>query len=444
MKKNILCALLIVIVLLIFTTASFAVESPPGTVPSEPIMTTVVPLKYDPIESINGDLFITNKDLLYTLKPKKNLYNFAGDLLLEGMQDISFSGNWIIVRQGGKLGVYSHELVNLVPCLYSRVVMTDETHCEVVDGTKYVKPGTWFGNRYRCDLTTGTITEKLGYGMEAFPSWSLVSLEKRLADAGGLAGISLMRIGGKLNKYGSEAGVAYKAYNGFGQLLLDFTPYCGTGSNHLAFGNAGRLFIGYADDGNDSQGALNYAFSGRGRLIARQRGARFDGVYGGNYIAYGNNTVLGTKPFLVNWDGETVIAEGVYDNYSLNTIASDTWTTISDNSSHIIVSKDGLYGVISLPEYVPKPSSWAQAAVMLARTAAFLKIQATGTEIVFADESQFPKWAAGEITTVSSILTRAGETPLIQGSGNNLFSAKRCITVEQTAAAMFRLTEAVR
>ena len=139
MKKNIFCTLLFVIVLFITTTASLAVESPPGAVPSETIITTVIPLKYDPIESINGDLFITNKDLGYTPIPKKNLYNFAGDLLLEGMQDISFSGNWIIVRKGEKYGVYSHELVNLVPCLYSRVTMTDETHCEVVDGTKYVK-----------------------------------------------------------------------------------------------------------------------------------------------------------------------------------------------------------------------------------------------------------------------------------------------------------------
>lgn len=538
LKKNMFCTLLIVIVLFIFTTASLAVESPPGAVPSETIITTVIPLKYDPIESVNGDLFITNKDLFgYTSKPMKNLYNFAGDLLMEGMQDISFSGNWIIVRKGGKLGVYSHELVNLVPCLYSRVVMTDETHCEVVDGTKYVKPGTWYGNRYRYDLTTGLITEELGYGMEAFPSWSLVSLEKRLADAGGLAGISLMKTGGKLNKYGSEAGAAYKAYNGFGQLLLDFTPYCGIGCNNLTFGSGGRLFFGSVEDGNDSHGVLNYAFSGRGRLIAKQRGARFEGVYGGDYIAYGNASLYGVgAPFLLNWDGETVIAEGVYDNYRVNFMDSDTWTSVSDNSSHIIVSKDGLYGVISPSKYVPKPSSWAQAevadavqkglvpedvkvwwkdsctrlefcrmlaltiqgitgssvaessagttavgfsdcsepdvvavaalgitkgigndrfapysfitreqaAVMLARTAAILKIQAAGMEIAYADIAQFPEWAVAEIEAVSSILCGTDGIPLMQGSGNNLFSHKRYITVEQSAAALYRLTEAVR
>jgi hypothetical protein len=535
LKKILARTLMIAIILCVFTTASFAADVPSTAFHVEPVISVVIPLKYGPIELVNADLFVTSKDPAdFTSNARKNLYDFTGKLLMEGMQDISFSGKWIIVNKGGKFGVYSHDMTNPVPCLYSRVAMMDETHCEVIDGTLNVRPGIWFGNRYRYDLTTGVIVEELGYGAEASPSWGLYSPVKRLADAAGSAGITLVKTGGKENTSGIEAGAVFKAYNKAGQLLLDFTPYCGTGFNDLTYGSAGRLFFGYADDGNDKQGAPNYVFSGRGRLIAWQRGAGYQGMYGGNYICAYGNPVYGTKPAILDWNGDTVIAGGVYDSYQFNN--DGTWTPVSDNRSHVIVSKDGMYGVITLSDSVAEPSAWAraevsgavrkslvpddvkgwwkdsctrlefcrmlaltleemtgssvaelsaesmavgfsdcsepdvlavaslgitkgtgngrfapysfisreQAAVMLARTAEYLKIQATGTGISFADSAQFSEWSVAEIEAVSTILCGIGRTPLLQGSGNALFSPGHYATVEQAAAAMSRLTEVIR
>ena len=53
----------------------------------------IVPLEYDPISVINGDMFVTRDSDTPSYDPLYSLYRFDGTKLLSGMKEISFTGN---------------------------------------------------------------------------------------------------------------------------------------------------------------------------------------------------------------------------------------------------------------------------------------------------------------------------------------------------------------
>ncbi|PKM58454.1 MAG: hypothetical protein CVU98_00760 [Firmicutes bacterium HGW-Firmicutes-3] len=101
-----------------------------------------------------------------------------------------------------------------------------------------------------------------------------------------------------------QKGIVYEAYNNDGQLLLNFTPFCGNKSNDLEYGSGGRWLYGYADDSNINH-LKNYLFSGRRRLIQASRDLDFLGIDGGDYVRvydYSDATIT-----LQNWDGDVLM-----------------------------------------------------------------------------------------------------------------------------------------
>gem|GEM_PF-6990294 len=220
MKKKVII-LCIILVLILNPTICAAATGEDTT------YNVIVPLKYDCISSINGDMFITQDSEIFSHDLLYSLCRFDGTQLLSGMQEISFSGKYLLVKEGENMGVYSRDLKLIVPVYYKYIFMKDATHCIAIDGKEFLRPGSWWGDMYLFDLITGQISEKLGYGdgseyMDYEASQKLLSEQWRL-DAGGSAGVSV-----SMNGDGWEPVSYCKAYNDDGQLLLDFLPYCAT------------------------------------------------------------------------------------------------------------------------------------------------------------------------------------------------------------------------
>ncbi len=322
----------------------------------------IVPLEYNPITIINGDMFVT-KDNDSPVAPLYSLYRFDGTKLLSDAGEISFHGDYIFVTQNKDTGVYSRDLELIVPSIYKAIFMKDATHCIAVDGKEVVRPGYWRGDMYLYDLTSGKIVEELGYG-KGFDIASLDSeaeRERRAAEwkleAGGPVGVSVSMDGD------GWAPLTYcKAYTDDGELLLDFLPYCINGDStysRLYYGCRGLFLYGYSGSGKSPEG-MNYIFTGRGRLIARQAHAHFIGLNGGKYIFASGNDVFNMKNFIMDRDGNIIIPEGTFDSYGFNYTTSTVKSIISDDDGHIIVSKDGKYGIITLPDIELQPSLWAK------------------------------------------------------------------------------------
>ncbi len=357
MKKKVII-LCIILVLILNPTICAAATGEDTT------YNVIVPLKYDCISSINGDMFITQDSEIFSHDLLYSLCRFDGTQLLSGMQEISFSGKYLLVKEGENMGVYSRDLKLIVPVYYKYIFMKDATHCIAIDGKEFLRPGSWWGDMYLFDLITGQISEKLGYGdgseyMDYEASQKLLSEQWRL-DAGGSAGVSV-----SMNGDGWEPVSYCKAYNDDGQLLLDFLPYCATWDaayNQLYSGCSGLFLYGYNGSGK-LPNSMNYIFTGRGRLIAQQPYASFLGLIGGKYIcAYGND-IFNTESYIMDRDGKTVIPKGTFDNYIFNYTLSGQRSIISDNDDYIVVSKDGKYGIITLPDIQLPPSKWAEAEV---------------------------------------------------------------------------------
>jgi len=212
-KKAVILCIILVLAISPVTYATAASEHTAYNV--------IVPLEYDPISSISGDMFITRDS---------ETFSYDGTQLLSGMQEISFVGEYLFVKKGEDMGVYSRDLKVIVPAIYKYIVMKDATHCIAIDGKEFLRPGSWWGDMYLYDLTTGQITDELGYG-DGFDSTDYGASQKQLSEqwkleAGGPAGVSV-----SMNGDGWEPITYCKAYNDDGQLLLDFQPYCTTGDS---------------------------------------------------------------------------------------------------------------------------------------------------------------------------------------------------------------------
>jgi len=79
-----------------------------------------------------------------------------------------------------------------------------------------------------------------------------------------------------------------------------------------------------------------------------------------------------------------------------------------------------------------------EAAVMLARAAAYLKIQGTGEPVEFTDIGQISDWAKDGVETVSAIVG-GGSLPVMRGTQPGIFSPQGRYTVEQAAVTFYRL-----
>lgn len=562
--------------IIIFLLAMVIVLQPTVVIAAEPSYHVIIPLKYDEISEINGDLFIVRSDSF------ASLYNFAGELILENKKDIKFANGWIEVKTDDGWGVCSRDGKEIVPCLYTVVAVSGEGTCMAMEGDQFVRPGEWYGKRYLYDLSSGEIVEELGYGSEfVFDELSSDTNSSSFANGvytatvDGILGIyapdgtlisdkykSIAAVSGDIvyvtNSRGEIGGIDwrgnvivpfshnwtplqsrddyplmilaqncngtdlissstfYDAYNRGGELIVGHQGY-------LEYHCGGRIIIGY-DDGQ------NYAYSERGRLIVSLYNAGFKGFYDGDYIC----AFLPGKPYIINSDGENAIESGVFDTYTFNYVGSGTAEKVSDNDTHIIVSKNGKYGVITLPDYVPQASRWAgeetaeavkrnlvpediqkywrdsctreefcrmlvlaieeatgqsisklvadkenvtftdcndadvlavaalgivkgvgnsrfapeffitrqEAAVMLARAAYLLGIEATGESIVFTDANTFADWSAEEITVVSAIVCGENDERLMRGVNGDRFDPEGSFTVEQSVMTLLRLTKA--
>jgi len=79
-----------------------------------------------------------------------------------------------------------------------------------------------------------------------------------------------------------------------------------------------------------------------------------------------------------------------------------------------------------------------QAAALVARAAGVLEIEPDAAAKAFGDVEPCAAWARDGIAAVSSIVSRDGK-PLMQGTGDGMFSPKSAYTVEQSAITLYRL-----
>ncbi len=453
MKKK--AVILCIILALVISPVTYATAASEHTA-----YNVIVPLEYDPISSISGDMFITCDSETFSYDALYSLYRFDGTKLLSGMQEISFVGDYLFVKKGEDMGVYSPDLKVIVPAIYKDIVMKDVTHCIAIDGKEYLRPGSWWGDMYLYDLTTGQITDELGYG-DGFDSTDYGASQKQMSEqwelkAGGEAGVSV-----SMNGDGWEPIAYCKAYNDDGQLLLDFQPYCTTGDsayNQLYYGCDGLFLYGFNGNGKLPD-SMNYIFTGRGRLIAQQTHASFSGLIGGKYIcAYGNN-VFNMEPYIMDRDSKIVIPKGTFDHYTFNWTDSGSRSIISDNDEYIVVSKDGKYGIITLPDIQLPPSDWAISEVAKAVDKNLVpedirlwwKDSCTREEfcrMLSLSVKEITGKTLAELSAGSEALTfsdcdnpnvlAASALGIVNGIGNDRFAPNRFITREQAAAMLAR------
>ena len=89
-----------------------------------------------------------------------------------------------------------------------------------------------------------------------------------------------------------------------------------------------------------------------------------------------------------------------------------------------------------------RPVTRQEAAVMLARAAKLLKLEAAGEEKTFDDRASFADWAAEGIGAITRIV--GGGTPVMQGVSESLFAPLGTYTREQAALTMLRLFRAMQ
>lgn len=420
----------------------------------------IVPLEYDSIFTISGDMFVTRDSESLSYIPLYSLYRFDGTKLLSGIKEISFSGDYILMKQHENMGVYSRDLTVIVPAIYKSVFMKDATHCVAIDGKEFLRPGSWWGDMYLYDLTTGKITGELGYG-NGFNITDYKDSEKQLSEqwkyeAGGPAGVSI-----SMNGDGWEPITHCKAYNDDGQLLLDFLPYCMTGDSvysRLYYGCRGLFLYGYTGSGK-SPDSMDYIFTGRGRLIAKQAHAPFLGLIGGKYICAFDNNTFNMEPYIMDRDGNIVIPKGTFDSYVFNYTTNGERCTISDNDGHIVVSKSGKYGIIALPDIQPEPSDWAKPEVTKAinknlvpedirlwwkdccTREEFCRMLSQSVKEI-TDKTIQELSAEAEVMNFSDCddpdVLASSALGIVKGVGNNRFAPNRFITREQAAVMLSR------
>ncbi len=393
MKKGIIICILAIAIIL----------QSPVAMAAEPPFQVIIPLEYDEIKEINGDLFIVGGDALC------NLYDFSGELILGNKKNIEFARGWIKVQTDDGWGVYSRDGKEIVPSMYTVVSVSDAGTCMAMVGDQFIRPGTWFGERYLYDLISGKIVENLGYGSE----FVFGELASDVNLSGYPNGIYTNTIDGIMSIYASDGTLISDKYQAIsavsgdivyvqnsegkmggidwqGNVIVPFSynwsplqsrydyplmilaknydesdPF-GTSTWYDAYNRGGELIVGqqgrlhYCCDGKIIIGfddGQNYVYSERGRLIASEHNTSFIGIFDGDYIC----AFKLDKPYIINSNGETVLGPGVFDTYTFNyTANSPSRQIFRDNDAHIVVSKDGKYGVITLPDYIPQASWWAQ------------------------------------------------------------------------------------
>jgi hypothetical protein len=367
----------------------------------------------------------------------------------------------MLVKEGEDMGVYSRDLTVIVPAIYKYIFMKDATHCIAIDGKEFLRPGSWWGDMYLYDLTTGQITDELGYG-DGFDSTDYEASQKQLSEqwqmeAGGSAGVFV-----SMNGDGWAPITYCKAYNDDGQLLLDFQPYCTTGDsayNQLYYGCGGLFFYGYNGSAK-SPDNMNYIFTGRGRLIAQQPYASLTGIIGGKYICAYGNVETNMESYIMDRDGKTVIPKGTFDSYAFNYTTSSARSIISDVDEYIVVSKDGKYGIITLPDIQLLPSDWAKLEVAKAVDKNLVsedirlwwKDSCTREEfcrMLSLSVKEITGKTIAELSAGSEALTfsdcdnpdvlAASALGIVNGIGNDRFAPNRFITREQAAAMLARV-----
>jgi hypothetical protein len=288
----------------------------------------VVPLEYAPIRSLWGERFLVSQEDSYAL------YSFDGErtehALLEVASDAYFAHGYLVIRdKQGETCAYTLDFKPVLPRKYQELAFTDETHCVVMDGREYRKPGIWVGELWEYDLAAGTATslgeQSWGVGEAAY----LLEADQRYS----------------LDLTFTRTAI----YNPDGQRIADFAPYLPEETvydlpvydqlSELAYRTVAdeRLFL-----------------TGRGRLITR---AHVNSHGLGDYLCVYSDTQ--DSVYVMDRDGGVVIPPGVFESYAANEVTSNGTRQLSDDDRLAVVSKDGKYGVIRFLPARREPSAWA-------------------------------------------------------------------------------------
>lgn len=458
--KRWMCVLLAVMLFFAAAKPALAADAP---------YTVVIPLAYDQITEVYDGFFVTS----HADSTWYNLYDLHatdGTVLLSDLTDVYLLGDYFIVGKPvgdtRKYGIYGKDIRELVPCAYDAIVIPQAGVCMAMQGKIYHRSGDWEGDWQQYDLNTG---RKTG---EPFTGWELdytnyisryPAVDARILAAVGESGVTIVTKGGEdENGFADGWGAtSIKAYNNEGQLLLDFGPYLGNRFSDVQAGCGGTVLYGYADHEGESY-ALNYVFSGRGRLIAEQYGSGFSAPqgYGGEYIlAYGCDG-LGTKARILDRNGQTVIPAGEFDTYyfyNYNSGGGNFCATA--DPKQIIVGKDGKYGVITLAERKASPSSWAKEEI---NAASSLGIVPEGSDLWWQDPCTRKEFcrilalALEKVTEKSIAKNAANAYPvnfndcanqdvlaaaalgIVKGMGNGTFNPDHFITRQEAAVMLSR------
>lgn len=416
----------------------------------------VVPLEHDQIDSINGGLFITKETADIPFYKNYCLFDFAGRLILGGMDDMKFADGYIFAKGADGWGVFSREGREIVPQKYAEVVMMDAEHCAANEGAEFHRPGYYVGNCFLYDLTTGKIDKALGYGGTPEPPfdentnwWRDVQFPLTYGDAA----VSPVRDENAVARPDST-----RAYNRSGQLTLDFSKYIVNGVCTLGYACAGYYLVGYTQ-GPKPQNGMTYLFTGRGRSVMSGVDVSMVPLVDERFIQV--ISVTGESRYIADCNGREVIAPGVFDIYEYNRYDDYGSTTISDSNDDICVSKDGKWGIIRLTAGFKDtigmlPSAWAadgiaaaEARGMLPEDMRFwLRDSCTREEfcrllaIAMKDRGDGSPIQDGGIASFSDCdnpdVTWAAELGIVNGVGGGRFAPYRFITREQAAVMLSR------
>jgi hypothetical protein len=420
MKKAILW--LLVLGLVFGAIPGFAAELP---------YEVVVPPEYDTIQSLWGEQFLVSQEDSYAL------YSFDGErtehALLEVASDAYFAHGYLVIRdKEGNTGAFTRDFEPVVPQEYQELTFTDETHCVVMDGREYRRPGTWVGELWEYDLETGE-AKSLGEHFWGDPAHPLNGSERYSLD------LTFTRTA---------------IYNADGQRIADFAPYLPEETvydlpvydqlSELAYRTVAdeRLFL-----------------TGRGRLITR---AHINSHGLGDYLCvYSDNQ---NSDYVMDRDGDIVIPPGIFESYAANEVTSNGTRQLSDDDRLAVVSKDGKYGVIRFLPARRKPSAWAAADIDRALALGLVPTEAqkwwkdsctrlefcqmlgnavrvmTGRTLTELAEDRKP---AAFSDCGDADVQAAAALGIVNGMGGGLFAPERFLTRAQATALLTRTAGAL-
>lgn len=406
----------------LFSNLSFAADS-------KPAYQMVVPFQDSEIVNVNRNSYITQTGDWETRR--YSLYSMNGECILQDEQEIRFAyrnPSIVMVKRSGGWGVYSERGECLVPCRYT-VVSVNGDHCMALKEGVYLRPGAWYGDRVLYSLNTKKIIKDIGYGDEFYFG------ELYETDPPGFKSLF--------------DGSSTVVYNGENQMILQIP--C-ENSEEVNLRNSGRYasFVTLHMEKDD----IYYLYSNRGRLISQGEHSLW-ALPNEQYFVESGEPGRQVRTF----DGDIVIPFGTFDVILGNNGVRPRSDICADNYT-FIVSKNGKYGIMRLPEYREKCSPWAKNAVDAAvetynivpadlrgmweekcNREEFCRMLSQTVRVITGKtlpELAADKAAAEFIDCDDRDVSAAAALGIVAGTGSRQFSPSAFITREQAAVMLQR------